>query len=211
MVWIINGTKIDTAIEISKDPSLTIAPVAVWQYISGAWVKQPAFVYVNGGWKIAGPQILFANGNQYTNVTGGWSRSGWSVSGISWHTSDWSNCAVGDTLRTSIYIPDSSNVGGVLGTANKISLSDYTKMRVRGTSTRSSAITHMIGLSSGKTATTSPIACLKYCGGSNGEFEGVLNLPSGVDSAYVFLLSYLSSDTSARTTYHMYVSEIILE
>lgn len=211
MVWILNGTKIDTEIEISEDPSLTVSPVSAWQYISGSWVKQPSYVYVNGQWKTAGTQFLFANGDQYTNVTGGWSKSGWSVSGISWHASDWNNCAVGTTLRTSIYIPDDANVGGVLGTANKIPLSNYKKMRVRGTSTRSSAITHMIGLSSGKTATTSPIACLKYCGGSDGEFEGVLNLPDGVDSAYVFLLSYLSSDTQERTTFNMYISEIILE
>ena len=60
--------------------NLLFVPRWCWQYINGTWYQMEAYVYKNGGWvKFSDYRntppwsgTLFYNGDQYTDVTGGW-------------------------------------------------------------------------------------------------------------------------------------------
>lgn len=60
--------------------NLLFVPRWCWQYINGTWYQMEAYVYKNGGWvKFSDYRdtppwsgTLFYNGDQYTDITGGW-------------------------------------------------------------------------------------------------------------------------------------------
>lgn len=84
-----NGSQIN----LSKDPMIDLLfdPQYCFQQINGTWYQMEAYVYKSGGWvkfsdyKYTPPWdgILFYNGDQYTDHTGGWVASG----GVNWTTS----------------------------------------------------------------------------------------------------------------------------
>lgn len=58
----------------SNNRNLLFVPRWCWQYINGTWYQMEAYVYKNGGWvKFSDYKCtLFYNGDQYTDITGGW-------------------------------------------------------------------------------------------------------------------------------------------
>ena len=82
-VYIVSDTWTDNqAINLVKENnrSLLFVPRWCWQYINGTWYQMEAYVYKNGGWvkfsdyRYTPPWsgTLFYNGDQYTDITGGW-------------------------------------------------------------------------------------------------------------------------------------------
>lgn len=79
-VWFRTGIASRSAFNALKKNTVMVYPVYAKQYISGAWADKPVKVYQNGKWSDLYNGELFANGNQYTDLTGGWSSEGWTVS-----------------------------------------------------------------------------------------------------------------------------------
>ena len=118
-IWV----KTDTTGNISMDALkganvLTLNPVAVYEYTTNnGWVERNAEVYQYGAWtelKPAWDGYYFKDGNQYTDVTGGWTKDGWGGTG---------SVTVGSTLVA-------TGTGGeaVVGTANPVDLSNVSKV-----------------------------------------------------------------------------------
>lgn len=194
-VWIITGNNTKSAMTMSKDEDIWICPMNAYQMVNGSFTSKPVRAYINGAWINPSVQILFDDGDQCTDVTGGWTNSGWSVSSVPSHDY-WTSFEIGNEyLATSASINGYARRGGYLGTANKISLNGYTKIRIKGVYTgphENWRIAHYIGLSSSKMASNQPLASL-YFNDSNdlGEFDKVISIPSGLTEAYIFMLSYI--------------------
>ena len=82
-VYIVSDTWTDNqVINLVKENNrnLLFVPRWCWQYINGTWYQMEAYVYKNGGWakfsdyRYTPPWsgTLFYNGDQYTDITGGW-------------------------------------------------------------------------------------------------------------------------------------------
>ena len=82
-VYIVSDTWTDNqVIKLVKENNrnLLFVPRWCWQQINGRWYQMEAYVYKNGGWaKFSDYRdtppwsgTLFYNGDQYTDITGGW-------------------------------------------------------------------------------------------------------------------------------------------
>ena len=82
-VYIVSDTWTDNQVlNLVKENNrnLLFVPRWCWQYINGTWYQMEAYVYKNGGWaKFSDYRdtppwdgTLFYNGDQYTDITGGW-------------------------------------------------------------------------------------------------------------------------------------------
>lgn len=119
-IWV----KTDTTGNISMDALkganvVSFNPVAVYEYTTNSgWVEREAQIYQYGAWtelKPAWDGYYFKDGDQYTDVTGGWSSEGWVTTG---------SATVGDTLIA-------SGLGGSLvavGTVNAVDLTNASKV-----------------------------------------------------------------------------------
>lgn len=57
-----------------KKNEINVYPVRALQYISGQWVSKEAEIYQNGEWNVLAT-FVYKSGNQYEELTGGWSFS----------------------------------------------------------------------------------------------------------------------------------------
>ena len=123
-VYIVSGAWTDNQVlNLLKDnnQSLLFVPRWCWQYINGTWYQMEAYVYKNGGWvkfsdyRYTPPWsgTLFYNGDQYTDITGGWVGNGLS------------STTVGTNLSLIV-----ANSSPYLTTQNAIDLSGYTKLHM---------------------------------------------------------------------------------
>ena len=94
-------------------------PCCCYQVEGGKWYRKDAFVYRNGAWLKFSTWAqqwdgtLFYNGNQYTDITGGWVGNGIS------------STTVGTNLSLIV-----ANTSPYLTTQNAINLSGYTKLHM---------------------------------------------------------------------------------
>ena len=94
-------------------------PCCCYQVEGGKWYRKDAFVYRNGAWLKFSTWAqqwdgtLFYNGNQYTDITGGWIGNGIS------------STTVGTNLSLIV-----ANTSPYLTTQNAIDLSGYTKLHM---------------------------------------------------------------------------------
>ena len=94
-------------------------PCCCYQVEGGKWYRKDAFVYRNGAWLKFSTWAqqwdgtLFYNGNQYTDITGGWVGNGIS------------STTVGTNLSLIV-----ANTSPYLTTKNAIDLSGYTKLHM---------------------------------------------------------------------------------
>lgn len=117
LAWITMGSASTAAFNALKKNGIMIYPIAAKQYVDGAWANKTAEIYQNGAWvkfSLEWDGYYFKDGNQYEDITGGWSADGWgSYSG--------STVVVGDVL--SVLTPAAAYVARV-GTNDPVDLTD---------------------------------------------------------------------------------------
>ena len=79
-IWIITGPSSDLSFNALKNNSIIICPISAKQYIDGVWVNKEAKSYKNGAWVDWWDGVLYNNGDQCADVTGGWTSDGYSSS-----------------------------------------------------------------------------------------------------------------------------------
>ena len=109
-VWISTSTSSPAEFNALKKNAIQVYPISAKQYISGAWVEKTAQSYQNGAW-VGWIIYLYNKGNQYTNLTGGWTAYGDNAN-ISFNN---------DHIYLSI-IADSNETWGMAHTAKKIDI-----------------------------------------------------------------------------------------
>lgn len=122
-VWIKTGTASDVKFNALKKNSIQIFPLEAHQYISGAWVRKNASIYKNGAYLPWWDGYIYKEGDQRTDITGGWTTSDYVFWTFGCNASFKSN-------YMTVSLVSGQKSGGV-GTANKIDLSGYTKLKAK--------------------------------------------------------------------------------
>lgn len=108
-----------------RNNGIQMHPIFAEQYINGVWTQVPAMIYQNGVWTNLDTD-LYRSGNEFINVTGGWSGSGYSYS---------PDGVVGSGTKKETYIDLYSTRNAersVCGTVNAIDLTHFRQIRVKG-------------------------------------------------------------------------------
>ena len=199
MVWVKTGIS-SVPFNALKKNAVWIYPEAVYQYVSSKWSEVEASVYqgsqwvdiIGGGGGGGGTAIvLYEVENQHTDLTGGWSSSGWS---------DYANTytEVTATVGSSGIVIKTSGTGNracACGTANKVNFSGCSTIAFTVSSFSSQ---FFAGISPGKQfwdddGETPMLALTRiYAAGTT-----YLEIPSGVSSAYVVVYGF--SETGGKT------------
>lgn len=125
-VWIITGSDSNVAfnsLKIGNSYMDMVYPLNANQYVSGAWVDKTAKTYQNGEW-VTWVRYLYNAGNEYEEITGGWTSSGYSVSGYT------TSGAEKKADCISFAKGSNSMVAQIIGTVNKVNMDDIKNIRV---------------------------------------------------------------------------------
>ena len=205
MVWIVTGTYSNIKFDAINANTMYMYPISAKQYINNAWVDVALKAYQSGKWN-ENIITLYSNGNTCSEITGGWSASGY-------------NSAYGDNTgfsMTSTHLVcrsisgSSTNKTGIGGTVNPIRISGKKYLKISGTFSnyRGSSL-YDVGLLSAKGSTNNPVLYTRITG-ANGGFEKTLDISSINGSYYVYVQAAVSSDSATYESY-MYVNKITLE
>lgn len=75
MIWIFTGASSVVGFNaLKKKNGIQVYPLSAQQYISGAWTDKSSQSYQNGEWK-TWIEYLYKEGDEYTSVTGGFSKT----------------------------------------------------------------------------------------------------------------------------------------
>ena len=156
--------------------------------------------------------IVFNDGDQDTEVTGGITKDGYVLSGYNSTVNN--QVTIGDTIVLKGVAPGgatSTDKNGLVGTANIIDISNYTTLRVKGTVTGwDSGAAVYIGVNKTKTITRKPLAYVSITKNET-NFERTLSLPTGQTELYVFALAARADGTTERYTTTLTLTHISLE
>lgn len=156
--------------------------------------------------------IVFNNGDQDTEVTGGITKDGYSLQG--YNSTNNTQVTIGDTIVLKGVAPGgatSTDRNGLVGTANIINISNYTTLRVKGTVTGwASGAAVYIGVNQTKTITRKPLAYVSITKNET-NFERTLSLPTGQTELYVFALAARADGTTERYITTLTLTHISLE
>lgn len=100
MVWIVTGTSSSAEFNALKKNEIQVLPQTVKQYVSGAWVSKTGKTYQNGSWT-DWTTSLYDSGNEYTELTGGWSSTRTSGGVVTFGSTNIKLTYTGDSERTS--------------------------------------------------------------------------------------------------------------
>lgn len=156
--------------------------------------------------------IVFDNGDQNTEVTGGITKDEYSLQG--YNSAVNSQVTIGDTIVLKGVAPGgatSTDKNGLVGTANIIDISNYTTLRVKGTVTGwdiGAAV--YIGVNKTKNITRKPLAYVSITQNET-NFERTLSLPTGQTELYVFALAARADGTTEKYTTTLTLTHISLE
>ena len=98
LAWISIGGASEYAFNALKKNALMVYPVSVMHYNGTEWKNVDAYIYQKGAWvkfSLAWDGYYFKDGNQYENITGGWSSEGYK-----YYDYSMKSATVGDTLST---------------------------------------------------------------------------------------------------------------
>lgn len=113
LVWIKTGSVSAVPFNALKKNCVTVYPLAVQQFIGGAWVDKPALSYQNGEWVEWTPiNALYYHGDECVNTSGGWNARGWRYS--SSYTGTVVPSVVYNDDHMEITVPNSNTSGGVV-------------------------------------------------------------------------------------------------
>ena len=136
MVWISIGTSSYTDFNALKKNGIMVYPLAVKQYIGGAWVGKSAKIYQGGAWVDLRDGELYYNGEEYTDITGGW------VDRTS-HDGSWYTNGVIEKLPNSIRLLCATQKKIVaIGPASAVDLTEYSTIKINVTAISTATSMH---------------------------------------------------------------------
>lgn len=116
-VWFSVGTDGVTGFNALKKNRIQLYPISAKQYVGGAWTDVTAKSYKSGKWVDWYNGEIFSNGNQYTDITGGWKACNGSGQTVTIGSSSIVFTKIGDSDRRATAY-----------TVNSLDLSKYTKI-----------------------------------------------------------------------------------
>ncbi len=132
MVWFNVGTGSNAAFNALKKNTIQVYPISASIYNNGEWSEKEVKIYQNGAWTTSEAKkvYLFNNGDQCTDITGGWSGNGYEVDD---HACNTVYGIMSD--NTWMYCTGKSGAHGGIGTINPVDLTKYKTLHFYGRST----------------------------------------------------------------------------
>lgn len=213
-----NGSVTLTAKDTSGKALFVIPEAGTWTVtaVSGSQSKSAAVEITAEGQVetvvLSYELIVFNNGDQNTEVTGGITKTGYTLSG--YNSTVNSQVTIGETIVLKGVAPGgatSTDKNGLVGTANIIDMSPYKTLRVKGTVTGwAPGAAVYIGVNKSKTVTRKPLAYISITTNET-NFERTLSLPSNQTELYVFALAARADGTDKQYTTTLTLTHISLE
>ena len=123
-VWISVGASSSVAFNALKKNNITVYPLSAKQYVSGKWVDKTAKIYQNGAWVDWWDGQLYENGNQFTNVTGGWD--------IHDYVTNSRPLMAAEHKSDQMFFRAQNNYDVLMGINNPVDLSNVNQIRITG-------------------------------------------------------------------------------
>lgn len=120
MVWIFTGIKSSVPINVLKKHCIMVYPIFAKQYVSSAWVDVEAKSYQSGAWVDWWDGELYAYGDTFDSIAGGWVENKTPNGVIAWNEE---NVYLGYTGSSDRY--------ATIYTAKAIDMTSYSSLRVR--------------------------------------------------------------------------------
>lgn len=197
MVWINTGTGGTVTFNALKKNTVMVYPISAKQYVSGSWVSKNAKSCQGGLW-VEWVVFLYNEGDERTDLTGGWSATATKPS------TSGSDPIVPSVTKGSESITISVTSGypnyriGYLTSAYKIDLTNYNKLIVNVTAL---SIHCYVYVSNSKTSGYTPSASMELSVGSN-----VLDISSLSGSFYILIGMGGHEGTASCTFDKVYLS-----
>ena len=137
IVWIKTGTSSSASFNALKKNQLYVYPAAVQQYVSGAWKNREASIYKNGAWvKFSTEAVYIYNGSTSTSYS---FKCDTSMKQLDTGYAGDASCVVKNasnikvTNGTKNYAFTNMFATNTSGAFTKVSLANYSKIRIKGT------------------------------------------------------------------------------
>lgn len=131
MAWITTGKAASVTINLLKRNALIVYPQLVWQCVDGVLVNRDSYCYQNGAWTPLWFGQLYAAGDEWEAVTGGWTATA-----LKSNSESGASAKAPTIARGASSITASTTGGGVFHPANKIDLTEFNTLTFRGNFTR---------------------------------------------------------------------------
>lgn len=126
MVWFFNGTNSPVEFNALKKNAIQLYPVSAHQYVSGAWVNVVAMSYRDGAWVNLWNGDLYTPGNEFESITGGW------VAEPKGRLASAAGTAMPTVTQDENGMAMQCDSGGVVRTANKVDLTNFSRLCFTG-------------------------------------------------------------------------------
>lgn len=132
MVWFSTGSSSHIPFNSLKKNGLMAYPITAKQYINGALVYKEAKIYQVGSWVSFWDGYLYKSGNEYTEVTGGWTTVGKGWSDYDGERSPGSGTITRDSTSMTM-TPTGAPSPVIFYAQKKIDLAEHNKLTYYGT------------------------------------------------------------------------------
>lgn len=132
MVWF--NTDRSSLVEFNalKENTLHVYPCSSYQYIDNIWTDVVSYTYQNGEWSEWWTGQLFDNGNQWKNVTGGWTDKGYTFYDYGWDNTESKYTYVDTVISGKIYLANQGALSiSCAATKEKVDLTKYNTLFIQ--------------------------------------------------------------------------------
>ena len=173
MVWISTGMESPIAFNALKKNSIQVAPISAKQFVNDAWSEVTAMSYRNGAWVSWWNGELYDSGNQYESFTGGWFAN-----------PNTSAYVVFNADNIQFVNGENTQTAAAIYTQNKIDVTRFSKLRVKGTVTNFDGNNIKFGLTNSNTTGYSPSFVASAQVSKTGNMDATLDISGVTDGSY---------------------------
>lgn len=199
MVSIRSAAPSSVAFNALKKNGITVYPLSVKQFVDGVWTIKTAQIYQDGEWKSL-TVYFYKSGDEYTEITGGFSKSKSSGQGTESLTKG------SDSLYLNCVGPSASGANFTVASVNKIDVTSfdtlYVKIKHTTTSAKKTRFLFALGESRAMYAYDASVVVSKA-----ESFEGTLSLDVSDVTGEFYLLMTMNGQVVANNG-NCYVYEV---
>ena len=172
-IWILTGTVSPIEFNALKKNSIQVYPISAKQYVNGAWVEKTAKSRRGGAWVDWWNGELYDAGNQYDSFTGGWFANPNTSAYVVFNSDNIQFVNGDDTVEAA-----------AIYTHNKIDVTRFSKLRVKGTVANLGENNIKFGLTNRNTTGSSPSFVASAQVSKTGNMDATLPISGATDGSY---------------------------
>lgn len=176
-VWFPIGTSSSVAFSATKKNPVMVYPLSAKQYIGGALVDKVAKSYQGSKW-VDWVTYLYKSGNEYTDITGGWTSSGFTLFNLPVLAATKNTGSMSLTTPSSGVCPAATSKLMPLGNVKKITVTYKNK-------TVSGGFGLQLSINSEKNIESNSKLLKKFSAAADSMITEQVEIPSGTGECYI--------------------------